>query len=224
MKVIFDFDDVVFKAKEFKEVIFSVLEKKGYENVRTKYEEVRNSKNPFSLYFFIKLVTFDSSEINVDNLYEEIMSKCPEMINEEILELITSLGKENCYIVSNGDTEFQMDKIRKSIGEYHFQEIVVVPGSKAESIVRFCEQHKDEDVIFVDDRLHFINDLHFDKCQNLKTVFYNENGHANLRAEIEDSLTYEARKRGMPDPQERAHKEQGRIPTNAPPFGMPGMH
>lgn len=34
MKVIFDFDDVIFDAKQFKEVIFRSFEKRGYENIR----------------------------------------------------------------------------------------------------------------------------------------------------------------------------------------------
>lgn len=191
MKVIFDFDDVIFNAKAFKEYMFLVLEKNGYEDIRAKYEKMRGSGVTFSLYSFIKSVTFDSSEENVQVLYEKIISSCPLYINQQIFDLMTALGKENCSIVTHGDHEFQMDKIRRSVGTDMVKDIVVVSTTKAEAVAAICDRYNDEEVIFVDDKLSFINDLDFEKCSNLKTVLFNENGLANLKAEIAESLQLE---------------------------------
>ena len=187
MKVIFDFDDVIFDARQFKEVIFRSFEKRGYENIRTAYEAVRKQSTPFSLKGFITQATFDSSLENVESMYDEIMSTCPHMLNQQVVLLMKSLGKENCYIVTNGDTEFQLEKIHRSLGHSLVEEIVIVSGTKADEIKKFCHKHQEEEVIFVDDKELFINDLFFEECPNLKTVLFNEHGLENLEAKIEES-------------------------------------
>lgn len=187
MKVIFDFDDVIFNAKGLKDVIFSTLTQRGYEQVSQKYEMRRQGKSPFSLYSFIRYITAETSEANVTALYDEIMSACGMLINHEVASLIMRLGKENCYIVTNGDDLFQRDKIERSIGLDAVQEVFIVPGGKAETIVMLCERHGNEPVIFVDDKPEFINETYAKECQNLKMVLFNENGLADLRAEIEAS-------------------------------------
>lgn len=191
MKVIFDFDDVIFDARQFKEFVFRSFEKRGYENIRTAYEAVRTQNKPFSLKEFITHVTFDSSLENVEAIYDEIMSMCPHMLNQQVVLLMKSLGKENCYIVTNGDTEFQLEKIQRSLTSSLVEEIVVVSGSKADEIKKFCHKHQEEEVIFVDDKELFINDLFFDECPNLKTVLFNEHGLENLEAKIEESRNNE---------------------------------
>lgn len=198
MKVIFDFDDVIFNAQAFKEIFFRVLERGGYENIREKYETLRKEATPFSLYSFIRQVTVESSEENVNALYTEVMSSCNTLINHEVASIIGRLGKENCYIVTNGDEPFQMDKIERSIGLGAVRQIIVVSGSKAEIIAMLCKRHKDETVIFVDDKLAFINDIPVSDCQNLKTVLFNKHGLENLEAEINDSY-HEEMKQGKRD-------------------------
>lgn len=193
MKVIFDFDDVIFNAKAFKETLFATLKARGYDDVKTKYDVMRKSEDTFSLLSFLRHVTFDSSEEYVMSLYEEIMQRCPNLVNEEVHEVINELGKENCYIVTHGDKDFQLDKIQRSIGLSSVKEIVVVSGSKAEAIKMLCDRHSNEEVIFVDDKLLFINDLPVTECQNLKTVLFNHNGHINLTAEIAESRRVEVK-------------------------------
>jgi hypothetical protein len=54
MKLIFDFDDVLFNAAVLKKNIFSVLEKYGITNGKESYDRARLSGEPFSLKrFFI---------------------------------------------------------------------------------------------------------------------------------------------------------------------------
>jgi FMN phosphatase YigB (HAD superfamily) len=187
MKVIFDFDDVVFDTKRFKETIFAVLDTRGYRSGRSLYNTMRTSGEPFSLLLFISHVTADSSEEHIEAIYEDIVSKSSHFVNNDVVEIMKNIGKENCYIVTHGDEKFQRDKIRESLGEELVQEVVVVSGSKADAIKKICKQHKEEDVIFVDDKLFFINDLPVSDCVNLKTVLFNEHGLENLKAEIADS-------------------------------------
>lgn len=216
MKVIFDFDDVIFNTKHFKEIMFQTLEAAGYKSASTKYADTRKQGGVFSLRSFIAQVIADSSEENVDMLYSEIMNLCRECVNDEVRTLMEKLGQENCYIVTHGDQEFQEEKIRKSIGEGLVQQVIIVKGSKAEAIKEICDRYPKEEIIFVDDKILFLNDIWFEDCPNLKTVLFNENGIINLHAEINESLRNEEKSSIFGNKNETLQS----APTNFPSQGL----
>ena len=194
MKLILDFDDVLFNARGLKDVMFRVLSEHGVENGEELYNRERSRPgNIFMPKEFLRNAcsTLDMedddvvTEVNVDELYNEIMRECPRLINQELVALVASIGKENCYIISNGSQEFQMDKIIRSGLQALVGDIIVVPGSKKQEIEKICKRFPNEEVIFADDKSIFLNDLDRDVCKNLKTVIYNENGLENLTAEVE---------------------------------------
>ncbi len=201
MKLILDFDDVLFKAGDLKEVIFNTLASYGLENVREFYDMARKSGEPFSLRRFLYHVCdYKKAEgmhplVDVDMIYEEIMRVCPDLGNQELALLVKSVGKDNCYIVTNGDEEFQRDKIRRAGMDTLVQEVYVVPGGKKEKIAEICKAFPLEEVIFTDDKNKFFIELNLEECRNLKTVIYNENGLENLKAEIEASRLSEQSKK-----------------------------
>ena len=92
------------------------------------------------------------------------------------MNIIKKLGKENCYIVTLGNEEFQRDKIKRAGIESLFFKIVVVWGSKKEAVEKICAKHINEKVIFIDDKAKYFEDLDFKKYPNLKTILYNERG------------------------------------------------
>jgi hypothetical protein len=184
MKVIFDFDDVLFNSKKFKKEMFQVFEDRGYGSVSSFYEEWRTNGHPFSLLDFMTSIDPSLGENEKGYLYEEILSFCGGCINDGVFRIMNDLGKENCYIVTNGIEEFQMDKIRRSIGLGVAQKVEVVSGSKAEAVKEICQEHKDEEVIFVDDKVAYLNDIYSKECKNLKTVLFDQKGLENLTAQI----------------------------------------
>ena len=184
VKVIFDFDDVVFDTSQFKKRMFEVFEKRGYRDIASKYTAMRSTKLPFSLKQFIAQVLENETERECDELYEELMRLCGDLVNEEVVSLMRSLGEENCYIVTQGDEVFQRDKIRRSIGEGLIDHIEVVSGSKRESIKTLCEEHGTEKVIFVDDKVEILDDLKGITCQNLTMVLFDKFGVEKLKREI----------------------------------------
>ena len=102
------------------------------------------------------------------------MHECPNLLNTELIETVKKLGKENCFIVTNGEQEFNHDKILR-IGLqdlFYEQNIFIVLGSKKEIIEKICAKHKNEKVIFIDDKAKHFEDLDFTKCPNLKTILY----------------------------------------------------
>lgn len=184
MKVLFDFDDVIFNAKVFKGVLFQVLERHGYENVASMYEGFRKEDKPFSLRDFIRQIDSALTEDVCEQLYQQIIGFCEHCVNQEVLDVMKKLGKKNCYILTSGDTQFQKDKIERSIGYDVACEIVIVPGGKREEIINFCKRHVDENVVFVDDKQHFLNEVTQEECLNLKTVLFDEHGLEKLQIEI----------------------------------------
>lgn len=171
MKYIFDFDDVLFhNTKLFKEHMYACLEKAGVPRgvAEEYYKEIRGGR------FFLKemLLHFSLSE----DLYKKILNKNKNFINKELLNIIKKLGKKNCYIVTHGGDEWQRDKIKKADIESLFSEIVVVSESKKEAVEKICAKYKDEEVIFIDDKVRHFKDLDFKKYPNLKTILYDEQG------------------------------------------------
>jgi len=180
MKFIFDFDDVLFNTssnpRNFKEHIYSSLEKAGVPyNLSKEYIE-KERWNKFSLK---KMLAYFSVNKNV---YKEIMSKGESFVKNELVTWIKKLGKSNCYIVSYGEEEFQLDKIKRAGVAPLFSEIIVVSDSKKEAVEEICTKHKDEEVIFIDDKALHFKDLDFKKYPNLKTILFDEEGLEKLKA------------------------------------------
>ncbi len=187
MKFIFDFDDVLFNTRKFKEQIYLSVEKIGIPRAVEEecYKEFR--KYAFSLKKFLSYL-FDKEKkenVSINGIYEEIMFDCKSFLSQELIEIVRKLGKENCYIVTSGDKKFQFDKIKRAGVESLFSEIVVVPESKKEEIEKLCVKYKNEKIIFVDDKIKFIEDLDTSKYPNLKIILYDEQGLEKLMAEIE---------------------------------------
>lgn len=189
MKLILDFDDVLFNnTKQFKKHMFGCIEELGISRAVAEayYKETRGTD--FSLKFFLSaLFAREGIKIIVEDLYEKIMSKCEDFFNLEVLALARKMGKENCYLVTMGNGDFQKDKVERSGAENLFAKIYAMPGSKREAIEEICADNKHEKIIFVDDKERFFEDLNMDKCKNLKTVLFDENGLIKLMEEIKQN-------------------------------------
>ncbi len=211
MKLILDFDDVLFNAGDFKKILFTRLE--GYfENlstgkhvsvadIQTRYDLERLKDTPFALKSFLKSIFEEvhESSLGVSIIYEEVMAQCHNCINDEVVAIVEKVGKKNCYIVTSGEREYQNDKIvRTGLGELVAQAIIV-PGGKKEQIESLCRQFQDEEVIFVDDKNKYFTDIDMEVCKNLKTVLFNEHGLENLEAEITASVNVEQKRQIQPE-------------------------
>ncbi len=175
MKYIFDFDDVLFyNTKLFKEHMYECLEEAGVSRNMAEiyYKEVREKE--FSLKNFIAELfkRGKMDENKMEEIYKKIMSECKNFTNLELLEKVKGYGKENCFIVTNGEKQFQKDKLENSGITPLFQEIFIVPNSKKEVIYEICSKYKDEKISFFEDKIKFIADIDMSKCPNLETVFY----------------------------------------------------
>lgn len=177
MKFIFDFDDVLFhNTKQFKEHMYVCLKQAGVsrEIAEKYYKTVRANK------FWLKEML---SHFNIEeSMYEKILEESKTFINQELVEIVKKLGKENCYIVTHGNETFQKDKIKHTGLENLFTEIVVVSDSKKEAVEKICAKHLNEKVIFIDDKTKHFETLDFKKYPNLKTILYDKQGFSKLKS------------------------------------------
>lgn len=181
MKYIFDFDDVLFNnTRRFKEHMFKVIARAGVpeQEARARYLKVREKE--FSLKRFLREL-FGSEKIgktSVKHIYKEIMIPCRNFLNKEIIKLVKKMGKKNCYIVTNGDRDFQLDKIKYSgIGKLFLKSnIYIVPGSKKEVVLKICRKNLDHKIIFIDDKIIFTKDIISEKLPNLTVIHYKGKG------------------------------------------------
>lgn len=190
MKVVLDFDDVIFNASAFKELMFFYLGERGIRNAREVYDDMREKEEVFSVLRYLDKLGVKESER--DEVYEGIMTPCAWLVNKEVITIMEELGEENIFILSQGEEAYQRDKIDRAVGDKVLgSHVAVVPESKTEELRKICETYKDEDIIFADDKLKFLNALPASDLPNLKTVLFNERGLQTLRAEIAESRRME---------------------------------
>jgi HAD superfamily hydrolase (TIGR01509 family) len=169
MKYIFDFDDVLFNTNHgFIEHEYIVLEKAGVsrDSIKEYYKNIKLNDGVFSM-----IQMLDHFSVPRE-FYTEIMKKNKDFVNQNLLDLIKRAGKDNCYMVTYGEHSFQMDKIKYAGIEEFFSEIIVVQGSKKDSVEKICERYKNEQILFFDDKQEHFDNLDMTKCSNLKTIHY----------------------------------------------------
>lgn len=193
-KYIFDFDDVLFNTIEFKEHIFrsivdtitdtEVSREKAEKEVKEHYLDVREQE--FSLKRFIAtfFTLYDFHGLTIDALYQKIMARCPEFVNTALVEEVSRIneGKDYCYVVTNGDQEFNRDKLKYSgIGDIFDQDkIHIVPKNKAETIQGICERGASFNFVFIDDKVRFIEEGGLKDIPNLRVRLHKPGNPINL--------------------------------------------
>ncbi|OGI60855.1 hypothetical protein A2814_03530 [Candidatus Nomurabacteria bacterium RIFCSPHIGHO2_01_FULL_38_19] len=181
MKYIFDFDDVLFHTtRRRQEHLYPFLEKMGvaHEKINEYYNKIRGQQ--FSVKNLLKYFSLK------EEMYEEIMRESKIFLNKDLVKLVKKAGKNNCYIITYGDKEFQLDKIKRAGVDSLFFEIIVVPtDEKKEIIEKICAKHADEKVIFIDDKAKHFEKLDFKKYPNLKTILYTGQDLSNLTNNVQ---------------------------------------
>ena len=100
------------------------------------------------------------------------MKECKNFINNELVDRIKQLEMENCYMVTHGVNEYQLEKINRTSLKPLFTEIFVVQDTKKGPVEMICEQFNDDEVVFIDDKEKRFADLDFEKYPNLRKVLY----------------------------------------------------
>jgi hypothetical protein len=181
MKYIFDFDDVLFKNTEMlKPRIFKMIADSAgitEKEVETEYY-IPEARDSFSLMEFIMTIFQKRNvpENKADHLFQEIMVECRNFLNMELLEEVKKINKEDLFIVTTGKNEWNWSKLTYSgILEYfNINNIRVVSGDKGEAISKICDENKEDEILFVDDKTRFVEELNSLHIPNLTCVKYEQ--------------------------------------------------
>lgn len=178
MKIIFDFDDTLFSTEDFKKVVFSGLEKFGVSgDVLARYysENRGHFTNPRKFYYsFVLDKKLNVSSEELEEVLNEIFSDLKRFLNQEFIDIIKRFGPENCFLVSAGEKDFQMKKIKHCELDELFGEIHIVEKDKNEAIKSLMDRFKGEDFVFIDDNQENIEKAKeiMNDEQKLHTVHY----------------------------------------------------
>lgn len=190
MKIIFDFDDVIFDSNAFKQRIFSGLVSSGIPSdvIKDLYIGHRATFSPAVLYReAVEKNGLKISEKSINNAVNNLVQNIDSYIDHRIISLIDSFGKENCFIVTAGDKDFQKMKVSASLSDVVFDEhCFFVEKKKSEVLKSICEKYKDEPVIFVDDKSRYMDEANSLNIQNLHPVLYRHDGFDVLSLKIKE--------------------------------------
>jgi len=174
-KYIFDFDDVLFfNTEKFKKHMYKCLEEVGIQHDTVKkYYKIEKEKG-WVLHNLVASVLKGENitSINKEELSEKIMGGCKNFINNELIDQIKRLEVENCYVVTHGVNEYQLEKINRTGLKPLFTQIFIVQDTKKGPVEMICEQFNDDEVVFIDDKEKRFADLDFGKYHNLRKVLY----------------------------------------------------
>lgn len=174
-KYIFDFDDVLFfNTEQFKKHMYQCFEVVGvpYDVVKKYYKKELDEGFVLKNLVDSILRNENISSISPAELNEKIMGECKNFINNGLIDRIKDIGADNCYMVTHGVTEYQLEKINRTGIKPLFAHISIIQDTKKESIEMICEQFKNDEIVFVDDKEKRFIDLDFKKYPNLRTVLY----------------------------------------------------
>ena len=174
-KYIFDFDDVLFfNTEKFKKHMYKCFEEVGVEHDTVKkYYAIEKDKG-WVLHNLVASVLKGENitSTSKEELSEKIMRECKNFVNNELIDQIKKLEVEDCYMVTHGIKEYQLEKVERTDLGSLFAQIFTVLDIKKGPVEMICEQFKDDEVVFVDDKEKRFADLDFEKYPNLRKVLY----------------------------------------------------
>jgi FMN phosphatase YigB (HAD superfamily) len=169
MKIFIDFDDVLFDTRRFIFDIKKIFAESGVsEEIFEKYYKDKTRKNdnkigkynPYKQIRKIKKLGFETKKIEIR--MNELLKNTARYLFKDGINFLKKFKDEYLYIASFGDKHFQKERIINSgIGKY-FKKIIVVDVSKAIGIKRILRGKNiepGEAIIFIDDRVKFLEDI-----------------------------------------------------------------
>ena len=168
MNYYLDFDYTLFDTHTFREELYNILEKNGFDKsylsmtpeLKTNGQKLLNIKELFKILATMRDIPIE----NFLNPLEELYSKCNEFVYDDSIEFLKYLRKkgQNIYILSWGEKVFQKEKIFASKLNEYIDDIIYAEQLKYTLDINY------EDGIFIDDSVRDLEGLY---NQNAKMVF-----------------------------------------------------
>lgn len=164
MKIFIDFDDVIFNTYKFKNKFFSIYREAGFtrKEVETASRNIssvvpKSKEKPYSPHLHIKELKKirPFNEVETENNVNKFLKDLRPYVFSDCLKLLESVSKNDLYLLSYGEINFQKRKIAGSgIGKY-FKRIIITKDNKINQIGKISKAenfHPKEDILLLDDR------------------------------------------------------------------------
>ncbi len=167
-KIFIDFDDVVFNTKQFKDDFRQMFVAHGISGeIFDKHYNDPNDSRAIKTFDPWKQTENIGKELEIDTaflagLVDEFISGMARYLFDDVSEFVKAFGKENIWVVSFGECDFQTKKVMNSGIEKYVSNIVVTENLKSKAIGKILEKKKEAilgKIFFLDDRLEQIKDV-----------------------------------------------------------------
>jgi FMN phosphatase YigB (HAD superfamily) len=186
VKIILDFDDVIFNTGKFLEDYKKILIRCGVPTTQLDYPRSKNRQGKTETYNLKRHISFirthsscsqnlvfslgpkrgKNSRINIKELEKNIAEFIKEnrkYLFRDVVRFLEKFPKGQFYLLSYAnDKKWQRNKIKNSgIGQY-FKKIIICSGLKSEGICQILRKEdiiKAENTFFIDDRVEHLEDI-----------------------------------------------------------------
>ncbi len=166
MKILIDFDDVLFNTKKFKEDYKKVFLNNWVDDKlfnETYYSKYVSEKRKSKLYLMEKhLKRLGKCGINIYQLRKNInklVKNSKNYVFDDTNYFLKKFDKSQIYLLSFGKDKFKDDKIRYSDIKKNIKKIILTNKLKAETVKKLKIDKSDAPIIFLDDRVEQITSI-----------------------------------------------------------------
>lgn len=173
MKLIFDFDGIIFNTRLFKRQLMKCFSEAGVlkKDFEESYQYFKNQKIPYSAIKYLKFLKKKYRSNDILRLVEKLLKNLRPYVFKDAEEFLKSFSKNNLYLLSYGDLKFQKQKIKGAKISHYFRRIIITNKNKAEIVKQIIKKDKFgklEKIIFIDDQPGNIEEV--SSIRNITTI------------------------------------------------------
>ncbi len=166
MKIFLDFDGVIFNTELFKKQLIKIFFKNGVpkEIFKKSYRNSKGKNLPYSvakhLKFLAKNEKINSKKISAD--LKKLLNNLKQYVFGEARIFLKHFSKNDLYLISYGDLNFQKQKIKGAKVSKFFKRVIVTAADKGKIIEKIAKKDKfkkGETIIFIDDKPGHIKEV-----------------------------------------------------------------
>ena len=174
MKVFIDFDDTLFCTKFFIKDFLNIFQRNGVsEKVFRETYYSKNKKNQGEKYNLEKqLQRLKKNGFDVKTIKREIeifLKKSEKYVFKDVEKFLKSFKKNELYLLSYSQTEFQKKKIKISKVGRFFKKVIITDEKKSKEIEKILAKKKEE-TFFIDDWNKQVDEVK-KEIPEIKTIF-----------------------------------------------------
>lgn len=180
MKIILDFDDVIFNTRKFIKDYKKVFAAFGVPEKEFDYPRERDARGRVKTYDLKKHLKSTKKRLKVDvkkleDNIADFIKQGGKYVFDDAFRFLEKFSGQQLYILSYGNKEWQARKIENSGVGRCFEKIIIVNSEKSNGIGMLFKS-PNECIMFVDDRVEHIEDVKRSHPQTITVLLQRKEG------------------------------------------------